>query len=65
MYLGYFIGDIGFLLSNFGMQNLWVYAIQFALRAGRIAREERLLNNDALYRAYRSMVRYRVLPGLY
>jgi protein-S-isoprenylcysteine O-methyltransferase Ste14 len=65
MYLGYFIADIGFLLSNFGIQNLLVYGIQFALQAGRIAREERLLGNDALYRAYRSKVRYRVLPGLY
>lgn len=65
MYLGYFIADIGFLLSNFGVQNLLVYGIQFALQAGRIAREERLLSNDALYRAYRSKVRYRVFPGLY
>jgi hypothetical protein len=48
---GYFIGDLGFLLSNFGLQNLLVYAIQFALQGGRIAREERLLSNDALYRA--------------
>jgi protein-S-isoprenylcysteine O-methyltransferase Ste14 len=65
MYLGYFIADVGFLLSNFGVQNVVVYAIQFALQAGRIAREERLLGNDALYRAYRSKVRYRILPGLY
>ncbi|WP_229518237.1 methyltransferase family protein [Paraburkholderia terrae] len=65
MYLGYFIADVGFLLSNFGIQNLLVYVILSALQAGRIAREERLLSNDALYRAYRSKVRYRVLPGLY
>jgi protein-S-isoprenylcysteine O-methyltransferase Ste14 len=65
IYLGYFVADIGFLLSNFGIQNLLVYGIQFALQAGRIAREERLLSHDALYRAYRNKVRYRVLPGLY
>ncbi len=65
MYLGYFIEDVSFLLSNFGIQNLLVFGIQFALQACRIAREERLLSNDALYRAYTSKVRYRVLPGLY
>ncbi len=56
MYLSYFIEDVGFLLSNFGIQNLLVFGIQFALQACRIAREERLLSDDALYRAYRSNV---------
>ncbi|WP_439899734.1 methyltransferase family protein [Paraburkholderia phymatum] len=65
MYLGYFVEDIGFLLSNFGIQNLLVFGSQFALQACRIAREERLLSDDALYRAYRMNVRYRALPGLY
>ncbi|MPW17836.1 DUF1295 domain-containing protein [Paraburkholderia sp. CNPSo 3157] len=65
IYLGYLIADVGFLLSNFGVRNLVVYGVLFALQVGRIGREERLLNNDALYRAYRSRVRYRVLPGLY
>lgn len=65
MYLGYFIADIGFLFTNFGIQNMIVYAVQFALQAGRIKREERLLNVDPLYRAYAGKVRYRVLPGLY
>ncbi|WP_336597302.1 methyltransferase family protein [Paraburkholderia bengalensis] len=65
MYLGYLVEDVGFLLSNFGGQNLLVFGIQFALQACRITREERLLSDDALYRAYTSNVRYRVLPGLY
>lgn len=30
MYLGYFTTDIGFLLTNFGLQNMIVYACQFA-----------------------------------
>lgn len=30
MYLGDFIADIGFLLTNFGLQNMIVYACQFA-----------------------------------
>jgi protein-S-isoprenylcysteine O-methyltransferase Ste14 len=65
MYFGYFITDIGFLIVNFGMQNMIVFAIQFSLQIGRIVREERLLSADALYRAYKKKVRFRVIPGLF
>ncbi|TAL57062.1 isoprenylcysteine carboxylmethyltransferase family protein [Pandoraea sp.] len=65
MYLGYFMTDIGFLLVNFDVRNCIVYGAQFALQAGRIWREERLLSDDEQYRAYRQQVRYRVLPGLF
>lgn len=65
MYLGYFITDIGFLLVNFGLQNLLVYGCQFALQVGRIVREEQLLSADEGYRNYKDRVRYRVIPGLF
>lgn len=65
MYLGYFLTDIGFLLANFGIQNVIVYGCQFALQVGRIVREERLLSDDEQYRAYRSKVRRRVIPGVF
>jgi protein-S-isoprenylcysteine O-methyltransferase Ste14 len=65
MYLGYFITDIGFLLVNFGLQNLLVYGCQFALQVGRIVREEQLLSADEGYRTYKGRVRYRVIPGLF
>ncbi|NPT43570.1 DUF1295 domain-containing protein [Paraburkholderia sp. 1N] len=65
MYLGYFVTDIGFLLANFGIQNVIVYGCQFALQVGRIVREERLLSNDEQYRAYRCKVRCRVIPGVF
>ena len=65
MYLGYFMTDIGFLLANFGIQNMIVYGCQFALQVGRIVREERLLSHDAQYRAYRCKVRRRVIPGVF
>lgn len=65
MYLGYLITDIGFLLSNFGVQNLIVYGVQFALQAGRIIKEEQLLSADAQYVRYAQSVRYRILPGLF
>ncbi|CAE6723920.1 hypothetical protein R69888_01744 [Paraburkholderia haematera] len=65
MYLGYFLTDIGFLLANFGVQNVIVYGCQFALQVGRIVREERLLSDDERYRAYLSKVRFRVIPGVF
>lgn len=46
MYLGYFVTDLGFMLVNFGLQNLLVYGCQFALQAGRIVCEEQLLSAD-------------------
>ncbi|WP_408245634.1 methyltransferase family protein [Paraburkholderia phytofirmans] len=65
MYLGYFVTDIGFLLVNFGLQNLLVYGCQFALQVGRIVREEQLLSTDEGYRTYKGRVRYRVIPGIF
>ncbi|WP_118178778.1 methyltransferase family protein [Paraburkholderia phosphatilytica] len=65
MYFGYFVTDLGFLLTSFGLWNLVVYGVQFALQAGRIVREERLLAADPNYRAYKARVKFRVLPGLF
>ncbi|MFM0096159.1 isoprenylcysteine carboxylmethyltransferase family protein [Paraburkholderia nemoris] len=65
MYLGYFITDIGFLLTNFGLQNMIVYACQFALQVVRIVREEQLLSADEGYRKYKGNVHYRVIPGVF
>jgi len=65
IYLGYLVADIGFLLVNFGLQNLLVYAGQFVLQGVRIEREEKLLSDDPEYRSYRDRVRFRVLPGLF
>ncbi|WER46722.1 isoprenylcysteine carboxylmethyltransferase family protein [Cupriavidus sp. WKF15] len=65
IYLSYLITDIGFLITNFGLQNLLVYAGLYSLQVMRISREERLLSEDPEYRRYRDKVRFRVLPGIY
>lgn len=65
MYLGYFMTDMGFLLVNFGLQNLLVYSCQFALQVVRIVREEQLLSADDGYRSYKTRVRFRVIPGVF
>lgn len=65
MYLGYLVKDLGFLLPNFGLQNLLVILIHWSLQVGRILREERLLSNDDSYREYAKRVRYRLVVGLF
>ncbi|WP_324658418.1 methyltransferase family protein [Burkholderia thailandensis] len=65
MYLGYLIIDTGFLLTNFSARNLIAVVLQIGVQIGRIRREERVLSEDAAYRAYRRSVRYRVIPGLF
>lgn len=65
IYLSYLIADMGFLFTNFGLQNLLVYAGLYTLQVMRISREEALLSEDPEYRLYREKVRFRVLPGIY
>jgi protein-S-isoprenylcysteine O-methyltransferase Ste14 len=65
MYLGYLVAEIGFLLTNFGIQNIIVYGCQFAFQVGRIIREEKLLSCDERYRVYAGQVRYRVIPWIF
>lgn len=65
IYLGYFVMDMGFLITHFGIQNIIVYGALFALQIVRIIREEKLLSSDDRYRAYKAKVRYRVIPGLF
>ncbi|SIT50186.1 Isoprenylcysteine carboxyl methyltransferase (ICMT) family protein [Paraburkholderia piptadeniae] len=65
MYLGYFIADMGFLLTTFGLQNVLVYGFQFALQGVRIMREEQLLSSDESYRRYKGKVRFRIIPRVF
>jgi len=65
MYLGYFVTDLGFLLTNFTVYNLCVLAVQMSCQVGRILQEERMLSGDERYRAYRNQVRFRLIPRLF
>src|SRR5471032_2787394 len=65
IYFGYFVRDCGFLLANFGLQNLLIVVGHWSLQIGRIVREERLLSKDQTYRQYMQRVRYRLIAGLY
>lgn len=65
MYLGYFVTHMGFLMANFTLQNLVVYAALYAMQVYRILREEKLLSEDTAYATYRAQVRYRAIYGLF
>jgi len=62
VYFGYFLNNLGFLLPNFGGQNLLVYTLFFSFQLIRVAREEKLLAGNPEYRAYCARVRWRLLP---
>ncbi len=65
IYLGYLVTHLGFLLSNWGARNLAIYAAAYLFQVTRIFVEERHLEADDRYRAYRRTVRYRLIPGLF
>ncbi|WP_442808041.1 methyltransferase family protein [Trinickia soli] len=65
MYLGYFVADLGFLLTNFSLFNLAVHLGQLACQIGRILQEEKMLGADVAYCRYRMAVRYRLFPFVF
>lgn len=65
IYLGYLVTHAGFLLSNWSVRNLAVYAAAYFFQIARIFAEERILLVDGRYREYFRSVRYRLIPGLF
>lgn len=65
IYFGYLIREIGFLLRNFGIQNVIVVVVLLGVQVCRIIREERVLSKDDKYRQYMSRVRYRLIVGIF
>ena len=68
IYLGYLIGHVGFLLSNFSLNNLLVLSMLYIAQTLRMLREEAVLTNSEhgpAYRAYCAAVRYRIVPFVF
>lgn len=65
IYFGYLIAHIGFLFSNFSLQNLAVLIVLYIAQLLRIHREEEMLMTLPGYSEYRKAVRYRLIPGIY
>jgi protein-S-isoprenylcysteine O-methyltransferase Ste14 len=65
MYLGYFLTQVAFLLSNLTLANLVKYLVTWVVQLLRIAEEEKFLLKDSDYRELAKRVRFRLVPGLY
>jgi protein-S-isoprenylcysteine O-methyltransferase Ste14 len=65
VYLGYFLNNVGYLLPNFGLQNLVVYGVFLSFQLFRVLREEKLLSGNPEYRAYCEKVRWRLVPFVF
>lgn len=65
IYFGYLVSHLGFLLSNFSLQNLAVLLVLYAAQIVRIQREEEMLGDFPGYHEYRNRVRYRMIPMVY
>ena len=56
---------MAYLLVNPTWWNLAVYGLCYSLQVPRLLAEERLLREDAAYRAYEHVVRSRLVPGVF
>ena len=65
IYLGYLVGHLGFLLSNFSLQNVLVLGGLYVAQMVRMLREEAVLEHSAEYRDYTRRVRWRIVPYVF
>jgi protein-S-isoprenylcysteine O-methyltransferase Ste14 len=65
MYAGYTLTHIGFLLGFPSLQNALLYLTALLIDIARLMREERILNQDTLYRQYADRVTHRLLPHVF
>jgi len=65
IYLGYLVGHLGFLLSNFSLQNVLVLGALYVAQTVRMLREEAVLGSSAEYRDYIRRVRWRIVPFVF
>ena len=65
IYAGYLCTHIGFFLVAMSWHNLIVFSVLYACQVMRILDEETLLSQSPSYVAYRSQVRWRLIPGLF
>jgi len=65
MYLGYFLTQVAFLLSNLSIGNLAKYLITWGVQLLRIREEEKFLLQDSAYQDLTKRVKFRLVPGVY
>jgi len=65
MYLGYLIGQTGFLLANFSWRNVSILVGIYLALGLRISREESVLQCSDDYHEYRKRVPWRLVPYIF
>jgi protein-S-isoprenylcysteine O-methyltransferase Ste14 len=65
MYLSYVLADIGYNLQEWNSVTLLLVLVGWASLVYRIRAEERVISQHAQWPAYATLVRYRLLPGLW
>ena len=65
IYTGYLVTHIAFLAAHPGAWNIAVIAVADGALVVRALMEERVLSNDARYRAYCRRVAWHVVPGVF
>jgi len=65
IYCAHFITISGFLIANMSGINLAIYLVASSAQLMRIRAEERVLTETGDYAAYKSRVRWRIMPGLF
>jgi protein-S-isoprenylcysteine O-methyltransferase Ste14 len=65
LYASYVVAELGYLIQSPRLWNIGVLVVVWTCQAIRLLSEERLLSNDAEYRAYCLRTRWRVVPGLW
>lgn len=65
IYASYVLLQTGYLLQSISLRNLVVVLLAMACNVGRIRAEERVLATNHAHAAYRTRVRWRILPGVW
>lgn len=65
MYAGYLMANVAVLMLMPSVLNLAIYAIGWTAQVLRVLAEERLLSQDAAYRAFQQTTRFRLIPGVF
>lgn len=65
MYLSYIIADIGYNLEEWNFVTLFLVFVGWISLVCRIRSEEKILSHHNRWLAYKSLVRYRLVPGLW
>jgi protein-S-isoprenylcysteine O-methyltransferase Ste14 len=65
IYASYLLLQFGYVLQSISLHNALVMMFASCCNVGRAIVEDRLLATNEEYRAYRSQVRWRLLPGIW